>query len=278
MARLERMLAQKEAERSRVVGLYRRGRLTDADLDAQMDEIGKEETSLEAQIDELRGKIAGADSISATVGSAQALLAELRKRLDEPVSWEQKRRLVEILVSGIRVETVENCGVKQANTTITYRFSQPTQAMPITLPRSYNGGVVRIPAVLNSVGDHIRRRRLGLKLLQREVAEQLGVNVASLVNWEGNLSTPHIQFIPAIITFLGYDPLPAADSLGDQLVRHRTIMGLNRNLAAKQIGVDAGTLSKWERGERQPTGAFLTRVNRFLNIEAAQVLFARRAG
>ncbi len=60
-----------------------------------MDEIGKEETALETQIDELRGKIGGADSIGETVSSAEALLAELRKRLDAPVAWEQKRRLAE---------------------------------------------------------------------------------------------------------------------------------------------------------------------------------------
>ena len=71
----------------------------------QMDEIGKEETALEAQIEELRGKLAGADSISATVSSAQTLLAQLRKRLDEPISWEVKRRLVEVLVAGVRVDT-----------------------------------------------------------------------------------------------------------------------------------------------------------------------------
>jgi hypothetical protein len=46
VTRLEGLLVQKAAERSRVVGLFRRGRLNDADLDAQMDEIGKEETAL----------------------------------------------------------------------------------------------------------------------------------------------------------------------------------------------------------------------------------------
>jgi len=33
--------------------------------------------------------------------------------------------------------------------------------------------------------------------------------------------------------------------------------------------VDQGTLAKWERGERQPTGAFATRVSRFLNTAEA---------
>lgn len=75
VTRLEGLLAQKATERSRVVGLYRRGRLTDAELDAQMDEIGKEETALEAQIAELGGRIAGADSIAGNLSSAQALRA-----------------------------------------------------------------------------------------------------------------------------------------------------------------------------------------------------------
>src|SRR3954463_8673849 len=46
VARLEGLLEQKATERSRVVSLYRRGRLSDVELDAQMDEIGKEETAL----------------------------------------------------------------------------------------------------------------------------------------------------------------------------------------------------------------------------------------
>jgi len=36
------------------------------------------------------------------------------KRLDKPASWELKRRLVEILLAGIRVETVQVHAVKRA--------------------------------------------------------------------------------------------------------------------------------------------------------------------
>jgi transcriptional regulator with XRE-family HTH domain len=242
-----------------------------------MDEIGKEEAALEAQAAELRGRISGADSISANISSAQALLATLRKRLDEPVSWEQKRRLTEALVSGVRVETVEECGVKQAKITVTYRFSQPDQAMPLVLTQACgNGSMVRIPTVPQSVGDHLRRRRLGLKMLQRDVAEQLGVDKTSVFNWEANASTPEIRYMPAIIRFLGYNPLPAADGGGAQLVRQRTTLGLSQKDAANRIGVDQGTLAKWERGEREPAGAFLGRVKRFL--QDGEVSGVRRAG
>ncbi len=59
VTRLEGLLAQKAIERSRVLGLFRRGRLTDADLDTQMDEIGKEETALQEHLGELGGQDRG---------------------------------------------------------------------------------------------------------------------------------------------------------------------------------------------------------------------------
>jgi DNA-binding XRE family transcriptional regulator len=209
LIRLEGLLEQKATERNRVLGLYRRGRLTDTDLDMQMDEIGREQSALESQTAELRNKIAGADSVGATISSAQSLLERLRKRLDQPISWEVKRRLIELLVAGVRVDTVECCGVKQTEVTVTYRFSQPDQAMPLMLPQAYStGSVVRIPTEPQTVGDHIRKQRLGLKMLQKDVAEQIGVDKTSVFNWEANTSRPEIRYMPAIIRFLGYNPLP----------------------------------------------------------------------
>src|SRR5258706_5790560 len=46
LKQLEGLLEQKAGERNRVVALYRRGRLTDAALDEQMEEIGKEESGI----------------------------------------------------------------------------------------------------------------------------------------------------------------------------------------------------------------------------------------
>jgi transcriptional regulator with XRE-family HTH domain len=277
VTRLEGLLAQKAMERNRVVGLYRRSRLTEADLDTQMDEINKEETALNEQLAELRGRIVGADSIAATVSSAEALLAKLRKRLDEPVSWEMKRRLIEILVTGVRIDTVEEYGVKQSKITVTYRFSEPDQAMPTVLSQSYSSGrVLRIPTQPQTVGDHIRRRRLGLKMFQREVAEKIGVCEPSICNWEANAAAPAIRYMPAIIRLLGYNPLPEANGLSELLVRRRTTLGLSQKKAALDLGVDPSTLARWEQGEREPIGVFLGRVKRFL--QDGEVSDARRAG
>jgi DNA-binding transcriptional regulator YiaG len=69
----------------------------------------------------------------------------------------------------------------------------------------------RLPEKLETIGDHLRRRRWGLKVLQRQVAAQLGVNLSSRRNWEADRSKPTVEFMPAIIRFLSYNPLPRDD-------------------------------------------------------------------
>ena len=243
-----------------------------------MDEIGKEETALEAQVAELRSKLAGADSINVTISSAETLLARLRKRLDEPISWEVKRRLVEVLIASIQVDTFEDWGVKQTSATVNYRFSQPDQPMPLIVTQSYGGRLVRIPTEPKTIGDHIRKRRLSLKLLQREVAEQIGVDATSVFNWEANNCQPELRHIPAIIAFIGYNPLPESEGWGGQVVRCRTTLGLTQKEAAGRLGVDQGTLANWEQGKRDPTGAFMSRVQRFLDDDEERRSSSRRAG
>jgi hypothetical protein len=39
--------------------------------------------------------------------------------------------------------------------------------------------------------------------------------------------------LPAIIEFLGYNPPPAAKTLGERLVRHRTSLGLSQAVASE---------------------------------------------
>jgi site-specific DNA recombinase len=275
--RLETLLAEKATERTRILGLYRRGRLNDGDLDTQMEEIGREDSTLQMQIRELRDKIASAESIDGTISSAQALLDRLRQRLDQPISFDQKRRLIEILVAGIQVDTVEICGVKQAEVTVTYRFSEPDRPAPVILPHSYSGSVIRIPLEPKTIGDHIRKKRLLSKLLQREVAEKIGVNKTSIHYWEVNSATPDLRYMPAIIQFLGYNPLPAANALGERLVRHRRSRGITQADAARRMGVDQGTLARWERGERGPSGKFVAIAERFLAGEPEDAAVGKTA-
>jgi transcriptional regulator with XRE-family HTH domain len=105
----------------------------------------------------------------------------------------------------------------------------------------------------------------------RLVAEQLGVNEVTITNWETNGAQPTLKYMPAIIRFLGYNPLPPplAGGWGERLVRCRTALGIAQSELAQRLEVDACTLARWERGEREPTGAFKVRVSRFLNAAEA---------
>lgn len=55
-----------------------------------------------------------------------------------------------------------------------------------------------------------------------------------------------------VVRFLGFNPIPEGDSLAQRLVNHRKARGITQSQFASQIGVDPGTLARWERGERTP--------------------------
>ncbi|MCE5311438.1 MAG: helix-turn-helix transcriptional regulator [Acidobacteriales bacterium] len=74
---------------------------------------------------------------------------------------------------------------------------------------------------------------------------------SSIWNWENNATTPAFRHWPAIIGFLGHDPLPEPRTPAGQLVQARKIQGVSQKEMAKRLGVDPSTLARRERGERK---------------------------
>jgi DNA-binding XRE family transcriptional regulator len=70
-------------------------------------------------------------------------------------------------------------------------------------------------------------------------------------NWECHESSPRVREIPAIIRFLGYDPLPPPESLAEKLIMSRTAIGITQKEMAKRLGIDPTTLSRLERGKNR---------------------------
>ncbi|MBI4519500.1 MAG: transcriptional regulator [Gemmatimonadetes bacterium] len=105
--------------------------------------------------------------------------------------------------------------------------------------------------------DHLRKRRLDLGLLQRDVAGRLGVDNATVTNWELGQAAPALRWLPGIIRFLGYDPRPRPKSIGQALKHYRHGQGLSQQELAVRLRVDPGTLARWERAARTPTGEYL---------------------
>jgi transcriptional regulator with XRE-family HTH domain len=121
------------------------------------------------------------------------------------------------------------------------------------------------PRQLKTLGDHLRKKRLDLKLLQKEVALILGVDETTIDNWENNHSSPRLRHIPGIIKFLGYVPFDTnTKSLGEKIVRFRRLLGITQKELAKTLGVDPSTLGRWEKGRGQPMKRQATKLATFL--------------
>jgi transcriptional regulator with XRE-family HTH domain len=106
-----------------------------------------------------------------------------------------------------------------------------------------------------------------LGLLQKEVAERIECDTATITNWELNHSSPELRFTPRIIAFLGYDPCDrGSGTLGERIVACRQRMGLSQKKFARRLGVDPTTVARWERGEGRPSRKLWKRLAAFLDV------------
>ena len=127
-----------------------------------------------------------------------------------------------------------------------------------------------------SLGDHLRKKRLMLGLTQPEVAGFLSVNSTTAFNWEHNITFPEIQYMPAIIQFLGYDAIPSGNSVPERLAAKRRELGWTQLRAAKTLGIDPGTWSSWESGGTIMAVAHRRLVSSFLGISEAELHLTMR--
>lgn len=105
---------------------------------------------------------------------------------------------------------------------------------------------------MKTIADHLRKRRLELGLLQREVARKIGVSTATVTHWELGERQSAVRHLPAIIRFLGYSPLAEGTTLPERLLVWRQVQGVSRKRAARVLQVDESTLARWERGKGMP--------------------------
>src|SRR4051812_45583526 len=99
---------------------------------------------------------------------------------------------------------------------------------------------LRPKAIENPVtlGQHIKKRRLELKILQKDVAQIIGVSEDTITYWENGRATPQNRYYPKIIDFLGYNPLMVDGTLGGRIKIYRLSNGLSQEELAKILEVD----------------------------------------
>ena len=119
------------------------------------------------------------------------------------------------------------------------------------------------PRQLRTLGDHLRKRRLDLGLLQKDVARQLGANADTVKNWEVGHTDPALWFVPRIIRFLGYvsfDTTRDSSPLADRLKAYRRLHGVSQKQLATRFGVDPSTILQWEHGKSRPNDTHAERL------------------
>lgn len=103
-----------------MLGLFRKRRIDEAALDSQLDEIEAEEESLRTRLAVARSPEPAQEAEA--LASVPALLEKLREKLDAGITWELKRQLVEVLVDGITVDTIDVGNRREAVVNVRYRF------------------------------------------------------------------------------------------------------------------------------------------------------------
>jgi transcriptional regulator with XRE-family HTH domain len=117
-------------------------------------------------------------------------------------------------------------------------------------------GMVDEPQTL---GEHLRNRRLELGFRQEDAAGQLGTMREVYDRWERDERVPVVSEWPSIITFLGYYPA-REETAADLVLKARRYQGMDQKALAHTIGIIHQKLRRWERGHAIPTTGELTRL------------------
>jgi transcriptional regulator with XRE-family HTH domain len=120
------------------------------------------------------------------------------------------------------------------------------------------------PLEPKTLGEHLKKRRHELGLIQKDVAARLGICHETYIHWEKDQTTPYTASYGPLIAFLGYDPSPAPQSLGERILARRRELGLTGKQLAHILGWDERTVLKYECNEWVPKGEKLEQLNAFL--------------
>lgn len=124
--------------------------------------------------------------------------------------------------------------------------------MPLTLKSLRKKDYSEHPETL---GEYLKKRRRELGLLQREVADRMGINHFTYINWEKDKTKPVSSQFRPVIDFLGFDPTPAPATLAERLAAKRRATGMTFEQTAMHFGWDPGTLTRYLNGTwRMPAG------------------------
>lgn len=146
------------------------------------------------------------------------------------------------------------------------------RGVPLTLKAQKPKDYSETPQTL---GQHLKKRRRELGLLQREVAAQMGIDTFTYINWEKDRTRPIASRFRPVIDFLGYDPSPEPASLADRLHAKQRATGLTFDQVAAHLQWDPGSLSRYLDGTWRLSRERAEVFERFLDQDQAATVLVK---
>lgn len=218
LATLEKEEGEVKAEMDKVYRLYIDDVITPEGFGSRYKPLEARAKQIAEQIPTLQGEI---DFLKIRYQSSDQILNEARDLYSRwaSLSQEEKRRIVENLAEKITVGqnevAIDLCYLPPSSEIVAKGQRSDIPALPfchlrLKAPKPRN---LAYPKTLDSLGAKIRERRLNLGLLQRQVAEILGVSESTVWNWETGRAKPARRYMPKILEFVGFKDLEAAGTL-----------------------------------------------------------------
>jgi DNA-binding XRE family transcriptional regulator len=135
---------------------------------------------------------------------------------------------------------------------------------PLTLKALRSKDYSEAPQTL---GEHLKKRRRELGLLQREAAEMMGVSTDTVVNWETGRTEPVAAQFRPVVAFLGYDPTPEPQTLAERVEAKQRRLGASLAQVARHLGWDPGSLRRYLDGTWRISPNRRQVLETFLNTE-----------
>lgn len=270
-ALLSGRLVELDADRERMLDLYRQKIIAMDDLATQLEKIKKDRDSVQAELDELKEKNSSAQFFAAKE-SAVNMLQLLKETVHKPdLSFDLKQTIIRTMVEKITILTTNDGHRPLARITIHYRFRDET---PVDFTRTdictdnlaYNCVGITLTTVIDypppllpgrTPKDRLIYLRWKLNLSQDELAAIGSTNSCSISGVErGKFATLRPPAIRAISDHYGlpYWFLGAFDRMPERttaqlLLKGRMYRLFDQEQAAAHFGVDRRTYFKWEHGQ-----------------------------
>jgi len=124
---------------------------------------------------------------------------------------------------------------------------------------------IKAPVNPQTLGEHIRKRRIELRLFQKDLAAIFNVSEDCITYWENNRSEPQIQYYPPIFGFLGYCPFEFDETtFRGRLKAYKWRNGLSNTKLGKLLDIHGSTILAWENGKSQPQQKHLEKLEMML--------------